>query len=78
MITNQINFKHEKAITEQFERGYNYYWVKYEGKNVGFLGFYPVEDKIYISNFIWKKNIEGKKLEEKCSNFQLILPKKKD
>ena len=70
-------FQSERAITEQFERGYNYYWVKYEGKNVGFLGFYPVEDKIYLSKFYLEKECRGKKIGRKMFEFLVNFTKEK-
>ena len=45
-------FQSVKALTEHMEHGYTYCWVKYGGNNAGFMGFYPVENKLYLSKFI--------------------------
>ena len=70
-------FQSERAITEQFDHGYNYYWVKYDGKNVGFIGFYPVENKLYLSKFYLDKEYRGKKIGRKMFEFLVNLAKEK-
>ena len=54
-------FQSEKAIKGQIEHGYIYYWGRYDGKNVGFIGFYPIENKLYLSKFYIMKEYRGKK-----------------
>ena len=70
-------FQSEKAIKEQFEHGYIYYWAKYDGKNVGFLGFYPVENKIYLSKFYLDKEYRGKKVGRKMFDFLVNYTREK-
>ena len=62
-------FQSISAIKEQFKRGYLYYWVKYENKNVGFLGFYPIENKLYLSKFYLLKEYRGKKISRNMFEF---------
>ena len=62
-------YQTEKAFAEQFDRGYNYYWAKYEGKNVGMLGFYPIENKMYLSKLYLDKQYRGKKIGRKMFDF---------
>ena len=57
------------AIKEQFQKGYLYYWVKYENKNIGFLAFYPIDDKLYLSKFYLLKEYRGKKISKKMLEF---------
>lgn len=42
-------FQSEDAILSQLAHGYNYYFVKENGKNVGFIAFYRRDDAIYLS-----------------------------
>ena len=57
------------AVKEQFHKGYLYYWVKYENKNVGFIAFYPIENKLYLSKFYLLKEYRGKKISRKMFEF---------
>ena len=62
-------FQSVSAIKEQFKKGYLYFWVKYENKNAGFIGFYPIENKLYLSKFYLEKNYRGKKISRKMLEF---------
>ena len=57
------------AIKEQIKKGYLYFWVKFENKNAGFIGFYPIENKLYLSKFYLEKNYRGKKISRKMLEF---------
>ena len=53
-------FQSVRAINEHFEHGYIYYLV-YDGDTVlGFLGFYPRGDALYLSKFYLYKESRGK------------------
>ena len=69
-------FQSISAITEQFKKGYLYYWVKYENKNVGFLGFYPIDNKLYLSKFYLLKEYRGKKISRIMFEFIVNYAKK--
>ena len=71
-------FQSISAIKEQFKKGYLYYWVKYENKNVGFLGFYPIDNKLYLSKFYLEKNYRGKKISRKMMEFIVNYCKEND
>ncbi|MBQ0042633.1 MAG: GNAT family N-acetyltransferase [Lachnospiraceae bacterium] len=50
-------FQSEEAIKGQLEHGYNYYFVRNEGENLGFMAFYPRADVMYISKlYLYKSN----------------------
>ena len=68
-------FQSISAIKEQFKKGYLYYWVKYENKNIGFLGFFPVENKLYLSKFYLLKEYRGKKISKKMLEFLINYAK---
>ena len=70
-------FQSEKAIKEQIEHGYIYYWAKYDGKNVGFIGFYPVDNKLYLSKFYIDKDYRGKKVGRKLFDFLVNYTREK-
>ena len=70
-------FQSISAIKEQFQKGYLYYWVKYENKNIGFLGFYPIDNKLYLSKFYLLKEYRGKKISRKMLEFLVNYAKDK-
>ena len=70
-------FQSVKGITEQIEHGYIYYWAKYDGKNVGFIGFYPVDNKLYLSKFYIDKTYRGKKIGRKLFHFLINYAKER-
>ena len=69
--TYMINmFQSPHAISEQLEHGYQYYFVTdNEGKDAGFLAFYPKEDEMYISKFYLKKDMRGKGISKDMLKF---------
>ena len=70
-------FLSEKAIAEKRDNRYIYYWAKYDGKNVGFIGFYPIEDKLYLSKFYIDKEYRGKKIGRKMFEFLVNYTREK-
>ena len=70
-------FQSISAIKEQFKKGYLYYWVKFENKNIGFLVFFPVENKLYLSKFYLLKEYRGKKISRKMLEFLVNYAKYK-
>ena len=68
-------FQSISSIKEQFQKGYLYYWVKYENKDIGFLGFFPVENKLYLSKFYLLKEYRGKKISKKMLEFLINYAK---
>lgn len=52
-------YQSEKAIVSQLKEGYNYYLIN-DGTDVGFLGFYPKENYMYLSKFYLSKDTRGK------------------
>lgn len=58
------------AITEQLEHGYQYYIVSDDGGyKVGFLGFYPKEEDMYLSKLYLLKNQRGKGFSKEILQF---------
>ena len=53
-------FQTEEAILEQLEHGYNYYFVREDGRDLGFIAFYPRENALYLSKFYLYKDERGK------------------
>ena len=70
-------FQSVKALTEQMEHGYTYCFVKYGGNNAGFMGFSPVENKLYVSKFYLAKDFRGKKISRKMLDFLIDYSKKR-
>ncbi len=44
-------FQTPAAIKEQMEHGNRYYFVRQDGRNIGFLAFYPKGNAMYLSKF---------------------------
>ena len=71
-------FQSVHALNDQIDNhGYIYYWVKYDGNNAGFMGFYPIENKLYLSKFYLLKEFRGKKLARKMLEFLIKYSKEK-
>ena len=65
------------AIKHQFEKDYLYFWVKYENKNAGFIAFYPIENKLYLSKFYLEREYRGKNISRKMFEFIVNYAKQK-
>ncbi len=53
-------FQTPGAIRSQLEHGYRYYFAVNEGRNAGFLAFYPKQDVMYLSKFYLYRSQRGK------------------
>lgn len=53
-------FQTEPAIKKQLESGYRYFFVQEDGRNIGFIAFYPKESVMYLSKFYLYKDERGK------------------
>lgn len=55
-------FQSVPAITAQLENGYQYYIMESNGIPVGFVGFYPKGDRMYLSKFYLDGSARGQGL----------------
>ncbi len=62
-------FQSVHAIKEQLEHGYLYYLPCLDGKAIGFLGFYPRENDLYLSKFYLHCSQRGKGLSRQLLAF---------
>lgn len=69
-------FQSVNAIYDQLKNGYNYYFVKVDNKNVGFLAFYPRDNSMYISKFYLEYRARNKGYSRQMLNF--VTEKAKD
>ena len=53
-------FQSVEAINHQLESGYQYYFVKVDGRDIGFLAFYPRGEALYLSKLYLLKEERGK------------------
>lgn len=53
-------FQTPTAIKEQYERGYQYYFICLNNENIGFLAFYLRKDHLYLSKIYLKKEYRNK------------------
>ena len=53
-------FQSESAIKNQLEHGAEYRFIEADGKNIGFMAFYPKEDFLYLSKFYIEASFRGK------------------
>ena len=51
-------FQSVRAIGEQLGNGYRYYFVRCDGRNVGFMAFYPRQKAMYLSKLIKPSGIK--------------------
>ena len=71
-------FLSPESITEQLKEGYQYYFVHDDqGKDLGFLAFYPKEEEMYLSKFYLKEEARGQGLSRKMLDFVIQNAKKK-
>lgn len=69
-------FQSEEAIRGQFDHGYRYYWVEDDSEKVGFMAFFPISGKMYLSKFYVAKEFRGRHLAAKMLAF--IVEKSKE
>lgn len=69
-------FQSERAIGEQLRGGYIYYLVYEEDTILGFLGFYPRGNALYLSKFYLYKESRGKGYGRKMLDFLIGEAKK--
>ena len=55
-------FQTVSAITDNLHHGYRFYFVRSDGRNAGFMAFYPREGAMYLSKFYLYKHERGKGL----------------
>ena len=53
-------FQSLRAVREQLEKGYRYYIPALNGEELGFMGFYPRKDALYLSKWYLKKEHRGR------------------
>ncbi len=71
-------FQSAESIRGQLEQGYQYYFVRENGKRVGFLAFYPKERYMYISKLYLYKAQRGKGYSRKMLDFVIQKSKEAD
>ena len=71
-------FQTEDAIKKQLENGYQYFFVRDEEQNLGFLAFYPREDAMYLSKFYLYRDQRGKGYAHQMLEFVISCAKKQN
>ena len=69
-------FQTPAAIKYQIEHGYQYYWVRVDHQNAGFLAFYPRDGKLYLSKFYLTEEFRGRHLAQTMLAFLVEEAKK--
>jgi len=62
-------FQSEAAIRDQLSRGYHYFIAQDGFRAIGFLGFYPRRDHLYLSKFYLSEGERGKGYGRKMLEF---------
>ncbi|MBR1732006.1 MAG: GNAT family N-acetyltransferase [Ruminococcus sp.] len=62
-------FQSPRAIKEQINGGYSYYFVRENGADIGFTAFYPRNNAMYISKLYLLKEERGKGYSHKMLDF---------
>jgi len=64
------NFQSEKAINKQIaEENYVYFYINYQGENVGYIGLSKKKDYLFLSKLYIKKDFRHKGLGTKSFEF---------
>jgi len=67
-------FQSRSALTRQLEReGYRYYFLQYEGANVGYVGLKIEDGALFLSKLYVRELFRGKKIAKKAVNFLVSL-----
>ncbi len=53
-------FQSPSAITEQLDKGWQYYYLLWNGQKAGFTAFYPKQGRLYISKLYVHKDFRRK------------------
>ena len=53
-------FQSVRGITDQLRHGYRYYFVREDGRNIGFMAFFPREDHMYLSKLYLYREERGR------------------
>ncbi len=69
-------FQSVQAISEQLEDRYIYYLVKEGKEDLGFIGFYPREEDLYLSKLYLKKNERRRHIGKKMMDFVIAEAKR--
>ena len=69
-------FQSVSSLEEQIEHGYQYYFVRDNKDNIGFLAFYKRESELYLSKFYLSKTQRGKGLSKKMLDFVILNARK--
>ncbi|MCR5454406.1 MAG: aminofutalosine synthase MqnE [Bacteroidales bacterium] len=62
-------FQTPDAIIEQLNHGCRYYFLKVDGKNIGFMSFYPRNDSMYLSKWYMYQEYRDKGYGHQCLDF---------
>ena len=62
-------FQSRDAIRRQLEKGYRYFFVQLDGRNIGFVAFCPKGDSMYLSKFYLYRNERGKGYSRRMLDF---------
>lgn len=71
-------FQSVKGITEQSEKGYEYYFALYDDEIVGYFGIQPQEEKLFLSKLYLKKRFRGKGIATKLFSYIVDIAKSYD
>lgn len=62
-------FQSKESIKKQIEKHYEYYLIKQNNENIGYIGMQPQEDKLFLSKLYIKAEKRGQGLGREAFNF---------
>lgn len=62
-------FQSVDAIKGQLDHGYRYYFVRDEGRDLGFIAFFPRDNAMYLSKLYLYKSERGRGISHKIIDF---------
>jgi RimJ/RimL family protein N-acetyltransferase len=70
-------FQSKEAMKKQIEKGYTYYLVEEEGRNIGYIGIELRSDELFLSKLYIKSSERGKGFGKKAVQFLEDLARSK-
>lgn len=70
-------FQSKPVMKEQIKKGYIYYLVEEDGRNIGYIGIQPKEDELFLSKLYIKSSERGKGHGKKAVQFLECLAREK-
>lgn len=66
-------FQSPRAVTEQLQGGYEYFFLCWEDRPVGYMGIHQEDGSLFLSKLYLQQEYRGKKIASKAMEFLVAL-----